>query len=458
MATFYRTNNRRQGFLLPPNMLDWLDEDDIVHFILETVGTLDLSAFERTPEKDPRGRPGLDPWVMVALFLYAYCQGERSSRRIETLCVRDVAYRVVSAQLFPDHTSIARFRKTHEKALGDLFPKVLMMCAEAGLVKLGRVALDGSKIKADAALDRNRTLSTLREKVATWLSEAEKTDREEEKMPEEDGNRLPPGLARKEERQARIRKCLDDLEAEATEIEREKDEKKQARAEREATEGPLRGRKPKDTPVDPESLKTNLTDPESRIMISRREGHVQAYNAQIVVTEEQIIVGTEITQDANDLNQMLPMLEATKNTLKEAGIDGTPREVLADTGYWNEACLALDRPGVQDLFVAPFRKARGRKRKDGSEPRQKAPTPFEEKMKTDRSKAILKRRGAMVEAVFGQIKTVRGAARFMRRGMSACASEWKLLCATHNLLKLFRARIKAKKADAPCLAQAGSPV
>jgi transposase len=458
MAKFYRKNYRSQSFLLPPNMLDWLDEDDIVHFIIETVAKFDLSAFERNPEKDTRGRPGLDPRTMVALLLYGYCQGERSSRRIETLCVRDVAYRVVSAQLFPDHTSIARFRKNHEKALGDLFSKVLTMCADAGLVKLGRVALDGTKIKANAALDRNRTLETLREKVATWLSEAEKTDREEDKRPEEDGNRLPPGLARKEERQARIKKCLDDLEAKAKEIERVNEEKKQARVEREATEGPLRGRKPKDTPVDSESLKANTTDPESRIMISRREGHVQAYNAQIVVTEEQIIVGTGITQEANDMHQMVPMLEATKDTLKKAGIDGEPREVLADTGYWNATSLALDRPGEQDLFIAPFRKARGRKRKDGSDPKQKAPTPFEEKMNTEISKAVLKRRGAIVEAVFGQIKTVRGATRFMRRGMRACASEWSLLCATHNLLKLFRARIKAKQAGAPCLTPASCPV
>ena len=457
MATFYRTNNRRQGFLLPPNMLDWLGEDDIVHFVIETVETLDLSAFERNPEKDTRGRPGLDPRTMVALLLYAYCQGERSSRKIETLCVRDVAYRVVSAQLFPDHTSIARFRKNHETALGDLFPKVLMMCADAGLVKLGRVALDGSKIKADAALDQNRTLSALREKVATWMSEAEKADREEDKRPEEDGNRLPPGLARKEERRRRIRKCLDDLEAKAKEIERGKEEKKQERAHREETEGPLRGRKPKDAPPDPESLKSNITDPESRIMSSRKEKYVQAYNARIVVTEEQIIVGAEITQEANDMNQMIPMLEATKDALAQAGIEEAPREVLADTGYWNEESLALNRPGVQEIFIAPFRKARGRKRKDGTEPKQKTPTSFEEKMKTEKSKAVLKRRGAIVEAVFGQIKTVRNATRFMRRGIVACASEWKLLCATHNLLKLFRAGIKAKQAGAPCLAQAGSP-
>lgn len=192
-------------------------------------------------------------------------------------------------------------------------------------------------------------------------------------------------------------------------------------------------------------------------MSSRKEKYVQAYNAQIVVTEEQIIVGTEITQDANDMNQMVPMLEATKDALAQAGIDGVPREVLADTGYWNEASLALDRPGEQDLFIAPFRKARGRKRKDGSEPEQKTPSLFEEKMKTEESKAVLKRRGAIVEAVFGQIKTVRGATRFMRRGITACASEWKLLCTTHNLLKLFRARIKAKQGAAPCLAPASCP-
>ena len=457
MATFYRKNNRSQSFLLPPNMLDWLDEDDIVHFIIETVEKLDLSAFERNPEKDTRGRPGLDPRIMVALLLYAYCQGERSSRKIETLCVRDVAYRVVSAQLFPDHTSIARFRKNHETALGDLFPTVLMMCADAGLVNLGRVALDGTKIKADAALDRNRTLSTLRAKVAAWMSEAEKTDREEDKRPEEDGNRLPPGLARKEERRERIRKCLDDLEAKAKEIEREKEEKKLERADREATEDPLLGGKPKDAPLDPESLKANITDPRSRIMQSRREGYVQAYNAQIVVTEEQIIVGAEITQDANDMNQMGPLLEATKDALALAGIEEAPRAVLADTGYWNEASIALDRPEEQDLLIAPFRKARGRKRKDGTETKQKVPIPFEEKMRTEEAKAVRERRGAIVEEVFGQIKTVRRATRFMRRGITACASEWKLLCATHNLLKLFRAGIKAKQGAAPCLAPASCP-
>ena len=452
VANFYKTKHRSQSFLLPPNMRDWLPEDDIAYFLIETVEALDLSAFERSLEKDSRGRPGLDPRIMAALLLYAYCQGERSSRKIEGLCVRDIAYRVVSAQLFPDHTSIARFRKEHGAALEDLFPKILLLCKKAGLVKVGRVALDGSKIKANAALDDNRTLSHLREEVKGWLSEAETADREGNRTGEEDGNRLPKTLAKKDERKSRIRKCLADLEAKAERLEREKEEKAEKRSEREKTSGPLRGRKPKEAPVDPEALKANTTDPESRIMKSRKEGYVQAYNAQIVVTEDQIIVGAEITQEANDQHQLLPMLEATRHTLKTAGIDETPREVVADTGYWNEEAIAKEKTEMTEFFLNPFRKARGRKRKEGAEPVKKPPTPFEEKMHSDRAREILKRRGAMVEEVFGQIKTVQGANRFMRRGFSACASEWKLICAAHNLLKLWRALNKQRKGALPCLA------
>ena len=452
MAHFYKTKHRSQSFLLPPNMMDWLPEDDIVYFLIETVEALDLSAFDRSPEKDSRGRPGLDPRIMAALLLYAYCQGERSSRKIEGLCVRDLAYRVVSAQLFPDHTSIARFRKEHEAALEDLFPQILLLCKKAGLVKLGRVALDGSKIKANAALDDNRTLAHLREEVKGWLSESETADREETKAGEENGNRLPKTLAKKDERRSRIRQCLADLEAKAERLEREKEEKAKKRTEREETSGPLRGRKPKETPVDPEALKANTTDPESRIMKSRKEGYVQAYNAQIVVSEDQIIVGAEITQEANDQHQLLPMLEATRHTLKTAGIDETPREVVADTGYWNEEAIANEKPEMTEFFLNPFRKARGRKRKDGAEPKKKPPTPFEEKMQGDRAREILKRRGGMVEGVFGQIKTVQGATRFMRRGLSACASEWKLICTAHNFLKLWRAVNKKRKEAISCLA------
>jgi len=168
-------------------------------------------------------------------------------------------------------------------------------------------------------------------------------------------------------------------------------------------------------------------------------------------------VEAEITQEANDQNQRLPMLEATRQTLKSAGIDETPREVVADTGYWNEAAIAKVKAGETEFFINPFRKARGRKRKDGAEPKKKPPTPSEEKMHRDRAGEILKRRGAMVEGVFGQIKTVQGATRFMRRGIAACASEWKLICAAHNLLKIWRALTKRRKEAIPCLAASPCP-
>ena len=162
-------------------------------------------------------------------------------------------------------------------------------------------------------------------------------------------------------------------------------------------------------------------------------------------------MGAEITQEANDQHQLLPMLEATRHTLKTAGIEETPREVVADTGYWNEEAIAKETTERTEFFLNPFRKARGRKRKEGAEPKKKSPTPFEEKMHSDRAREILKRRGAMVEGVFGQIKTVQGATRFMRRGLAACASEWKLICAAHNFLKLWRAMNKKRKEAIPCL-------
>jgi len=220
--------------------------------------------------------------------------------------VRDIAYRVIWAQLFPDHPSIALFRKKHGAALEDLFPKILLLCKKAGLVKVGRVALDGYKIKANAALDDNRTVAHLREEVKGWLSEAETADREETRTGEGDGKRLPKPLAQKEERKSRVRKCLADLEAKAEQLEREREEKVENRTEQEETSGDLRGRNPKEAPVDPETLKANTTDPESRIMKSHKEGYVQAYNTQIVVNEDQIIVGAVVTQEANDPHQLLP--------------------------------------------------------------------------------------------------------------------------------------------------------
>ncbi len=218
------------------------------------------------------------------------------------------------------------------------------------------------------------------------MSEAETADREGNRTGEEDGNRLPKTLAKKDERKSRIRKCLADLEAKAERLEREKEEKAEKRSEREKTSGPLRGRKSKAAPVDSEALKANTTDPESRIMKSRKEGYVQAYNARIVVTEDQIIVGAEITQEANDQHQLLPMLEATRHTLKTAGIDETPQEVVADTGYWNEEEIEKEKMEMTEFFLNPFRKARGRKGKDGGEPVKKPPTPFEEKMHSDRAR------------------------------------------------------------------------
>lgn len=440
--------DRAQLYLMPPSLQDWLPEGDLAWFILDAVAQMDLSAIERTYREDGWGAAGYDPAMMVALLLYAYCLGERSSRRIERLCERDLAFRVLTANQRPDHTTIARFRQTHETALARLFTQVLRLCAEAGLVKVGVVALDGTKVEANASLAANRTAETIEQAVNTMLAEAHTVDEAEARVYGTDrrGDELPEALRDRTGRLARLRECQKRLEQEAAEAVAQQQAKIEVRqAEEVATGQKKRGRKPKapETAVDTDA-KANVTDPESRIM-KTRSGYVHGDNAQAMVTEEQLIVAAEVTQEANDVKQLHPMLQRAQENLDAIGHAQPIGTALADAGYWSEANVTEADPAGLELVIATNKDWKQRKAlREQPCPRGRIPTRLsrrdrmERKLLTRRGRALYKKRGQTVEPVFGQIKDGRRCDRFMRRGKSACESEWHVLCATHNLLKLWR--------------------
>lgn len=452
MAYNFRSCNREQSYLLPPDMREWIPEDDLAMFVMDAVKQMDLSEFFRLYRCDGRGGSAYMPEMMVTLLMYSYCLGERSSRRIERLCDRDVAYRVITGNTFPDHTTIARFRQGHQEALAGLFVEVLRLCVEVGLVKVGVVALDATKVKANAALSANRTQAHLEAEVKKMLAEAEAVDREEDLLygKERRGDELPEGLRDRSSRLMRLKECKERLEREeaarATEQERKIDERE---AEEAATGRKKRGRKPK-TPeqaaAERSESKANVTDPESRIMKTRK-GYEQAYNAQAVVTVDQIIVAAEVTQDENDQKQYHPMIQQAAVNLEGAGVNKKMGVALADAGYWSQATVeACPENGPEPLIATTKSWKQRQAIRERPPPRGRIPKDMnardrmERKLLTKRGRELYKKRGRTVEPVFGQIKSGRGADRFMQRGASAVDAEWKLICATHNLLKLFRSR------------------
>src|SRR3954462_14977944 len=347
--------NRDQLFLMPPALQDWLPSDDLAYFLLDAVDQFDLAPFHAAYRVDGVGQAAFQPHMMVALLLYAYCLGVRSSRQIERLCQRDVAFRVVAGNLRPDHATSARFRQRHTEALKGLFTDILRLCKEAGLGKGGFVALDGTKMAADAALDANRTYESIRAEVETMLQQAQATDAAEDRLygPEHRGDELPEAWRDRHGRLERLKRCRERLEGEAAAAAADHAGKLQERAAQEAETGQkLRGRKPKPVSETPEAeAKANVTDPDSRIMKTRR-GYVQGYNAQAAATAEQIIVAAEVTPEENDVDQLHPMLAATATELKAAGVEETVRAALVDAGYCSEENLERAAPEGPELFVA----------------------------------------------------------------------------------------------------------
>lgn len=449
MAYNFFPVDRDQMYLFPPSVRDWVPEGDLSWFVLDAVGTMDLKAFYQGYREDGVGGIGYEPSMMVGLMLYAYCLGERSSRRIEWLCQRDMGFKVVAANQVPDHCSISRFRKDHEEKLKALFTEVLRLCAEANLVKLGVVAIDGTKIKASAALEANRTKAAIDAEIERMFREAAAKDEEEDRLyGEKRGDELPEGLRTRKERLERLRECREQIERRERAAEKQAEAKLAARAEKEAKEArtgrKVRGRKPKEKQQEPE--KANVTDPDSRIMKTRK-GYVQGYNAQVAVTKEQIILAAEVTQDANDMKQLDPMIQRAQENAGQVLPGAAIGAVLADAGYPDESKGVSSGSPAPELFVAVKKDWKQRKAlKESPPPRGRIPKDMsardrmERKLLTKRGRAMYRIRGQTVEPAFGQIKEAQRCGRFMRRGKRACDSEWKLIAASHNLLKLWRSK------------------
>ena len=448
MGYTFRRLDREQQYLMPPSMRDWLPAGDLVWFLLEAVAQMELDEFYRMYRADGWGNAAYEPSMMVSLLLYAYCVGERSSRRIERLCERDIAFRLITGNQAPDHSTIARFRQGYEEALAALFTQVLRLCAEAGLVKAGVVALDGTKIKANAALAANRTYAWLEEEVRRMLSEAEAKDAEEDELygPGRRGDELPEELKDPGKRLARLREAKERLEREAAAEAAQQAEKIEKRVEEEEKTGrKKRGRKPKERDDTPQAeAKANVTDPESRIM-KTRTGYVQGYNAQVVVTKDQLILAADVTQEENDVRQLHPMLEQAQEELASVSVEEPIGVLLADAGYWSEANIQEADPEGPELLIATTKGWRQRKAlREKGPPRGRIPEDLslsermERELRTKRGWGLYSQRGWIVEPVFGQAKDGRRCERFMRRGHIAARSEWRLMAATHNLLKLWR--------------------
>jgi transposase len=444
MAYNFLAGDRDQAFLLPPDLRDWLPADHLAWFVLDVVDQLDLGPFLKAYRADGHGRAAYQPRMLLAVLLYAYCTGVRSSRQIERRCHEDIAFRVLAGNSTPDHVTIARFRVRHEQALAGLLVASLKLCAAAGMVRLGLVALDGTKIEANAAAAANRTHAHLEAQVAELLQQAAEADRAEDRQHGAGrGDELPRALAGRAERLARLQHAKAQLEAEAA----ARQQRYQQRVTELATAAQARGQRPRahirprrrDEAPNPTAT-VNTTDPDSRFVHGNGRT-LQGYNAQAAATLGQVVVAAELTQQANDLQQLAPMLGAIATTLAAAGIGDPVQRLAADSGYWSITNVSV-LPGAPELLIPPARHGRhGKPRKDGKPSESKSDglrAAMTAKLASEHGKVSYAQRSHTIEPVFGQIKTVQGGRRFMRRGLRACQAEWKLLCGTHNLLKLWR--------------------
>ena len=427
MAKTYRTYLPEQDLLLPPNLRDWLPEDHLAYFVSDVVDQLDLSAIESVYEKEERGQPPYHPQMMKKILLYGYCVGVFSSRRIEKKLGEDVGFRVLAAGNEPDFRTISDFRKQHLVALQGLFDQLLQVALQAGTMKLGRVVLDGSKVKANASKHKAMSYGRmeddekrLKEEVKRLLAEAEAADAEEDARYGVDcrGDELPAELARRQTRLKRIREAKQALEERARERAKSKGE-------------PVEEAKPE------AKMQYNFTDPESRIM-KGADDFVQAYNAQIAVEPDfQLIVGQLVTQEANDKRQMQPVVEVIREQSGQK-----PAEVVSDSGYCSDANLDYLEKKKIEGFVAVDRESY----RDREKPCPRGPLPkgatrvdhMRRKLQTKAGAAIYSTRKTVVEPVFGQIKEARGFRRFLLRGLKKVEGEWAIVCLTHNILKLHR--------------------
>jgi transposase len=444
MSKTYREWVPDQTYMFPPSPRDWLPENDLVYFLIDTVATLDLAPIFAHYERELRGQPPFHPRMMVTLLLYCYATGTRSSRKIMRRCRTDVACRIIVGEDVPDFRTISDFRKIHLARLEGLFVEVLKLCALAGLTRVGTIALDGTKIKANAsrhkAMSYDRMIEEekrLKEEIAGLLAEAEATDAAEDETHGRDrsGDELPDELKRRESRLAKI------LEAKALLEERARSEAAEEAARRQA-EGKGPPTKPPTEAVPEPKDQINFTDPESRIMKVSNKGWDQCGNAQAVANENQIILAADVTNQANDKRQAVPMVDQTLENLKAAGVEQPIGAAVIDSGYYSEAnTSALEQRSV-DPHIATERLKhneeipavpRGRIPKNQSAKQRMA-----RKLRTKKGREVYAKRKGIIEPIFGQLKQVLGFRQFSMRGLATMRGEWRLMCIVHNLLKLWR--------------------
>ncbi|HEY6056619.1 MAG TPA: transposase [Candidatus Limnocylindrales bacterium] len=447
MTYHFRPVERDQVFLLPPSIRDWLPSDHLALFVLDAIEALpadDLAPFYRRYRADGTGAAAYDPAMMATLLVYAYATGERSSRRIETLCRESIAYRVITANRVPDHVTIARFRAQQETALNHLFGAVLALCARAGLGRLGMLALDGTKIAGATSLDATRTAATLDAEIAAMLAEAAAVDaaEDEEHGPERRGDELPAALAHRAARLERLREARRQLDQEeatraAAEAERAARQADRAAAGRRT---PGRKRTRERPPAEP---RRSPGDPDSRTLRSQH-GWVQGYNAQAVASEDGLIVAADLGADANDIGQLVPMAQRAAAGLAAAGLPMADRLLLADGGYWSEAnVVAAEASTAFTLLIPPWQP---RRHQDQRRPPPPGRAAMIARLANPDGEAAYKRRPVIIETIFAHLKAARGVRRFSRRGTRACHSEWLLACTTYNLRKLWTVTLRARAA------------
>jgi transposase len=426
MAKTFRPYVPEQDLLLPPSLQEWLPENHLAFFVSDLIDQLDLSAITAVYEDEERGYPPYHPVMLTKVLVYAYCVGVFSSRKIQARLIEDVAFRVLAAGNEPDFRTIADFRKTHLTALRGFFEQVLRLARELGAPRVGRVALDGSKIKASASKHKAMSYGRmgekqrqLRDEVKSLLAQAEAADAAEDAAygSDQHGDELPAELQRRESRLKRIREAKRALEARA---------KEEAATAGQSTES-----------AKPDSkMQYNFTDPESRIM-KGPDGFVQAYNVQVAVDDLQLIVGQAVTQETNDKKQLMPMV-----TVIEQQSGDTPTQLLADAGYCSDENLTAIADTTIDAYIST------RKQKHGERPGPcpRGPLPksativdrMARKLRTKTGATAYAARKAIVEPVIGQIKQARGFRQFLLRGFEKVQGEWALVCTTHNILKLYR--------------------
>ena len=444
MSKTYREWSPDQAYLFPPSPHDWLPEDDLVYFLLDTVATLDLAPFFSHYERELRGQPPFHPRMMVALLLYCYATGTRSSRKIMRRCRVDVACRIIVGSDIPDFRTISDFRKTHLARLEALFVEVLKLCALAGLARVGTLALDGTKVKANAS--RHKAMSydrmkaeeeRLKQEIAELLAEAQATDDAEDARhgPDRHGDELPEELARRQGRLTKIQQARALLE-----------ERARAEAAEEAALRLAEGKAapkvaPADAVPDPKD-QINFTDPESRIMKVSNKGWDQCGNAQAVADEHQIILAADVTDQSNDARQVVPMADQARANLDAAGVEDAIKAMLGDSGFYSESnATALEGRKIEPYLATERLK---HNEKVAAAPRGRIPRGLTakqrmaRKLRTKKGREMYARRKGMIEPVFGHLKQVLGLRQFSLRGLAAMRGEWRLMATVHNLLKLWR--------------------